>query len=277
MGKALELGKIAHELRIDIARLFYQSQTGHMAPALSCIDIFTVLYFGDIVYREKLFSKERDRIILSKGHACAALYVVLARLGYFPRQEFMTFYQKNSRLGGHPNVLLPGIETATGSLGHGICFATGTAKAAQLDKKNYKTYVVMGDGENQEGSVWEAAMFAAKENLNNLIVIIDRNQLQASARIEEIGPLEPLADKWRAFGWDVKTVDGHDFSALQNVLNEAKWSKKKPVCIIANTVKGKGISIAENSEMWHSRAPKAEEWPIVCKDLGIRMEDLKTI
>jgi len=271
------MNELQHSLRVDLLRMFYKSGTGHMAPALSCVDILAVLYFGGIVNWENRFSACRDRVILSKGHACAALYVVLARAGYFSREELLTFYQYKSRLGGHPSVVLPGVETATGSLGHGICFATGTAKAAKIDKKSYKTYVIMGDGESQEGSVWEAAEFAGNQQLDNLIVIMDRNHLQASARVEEIASIEPVADKWRAFRWNVVSVDGHDAQALQMVLDNAKQGNGRPTLVLANTIKGKGVSIAENSSAWHSRAPKGEEWECICKELNITMEDLKAI
>lgn len=277
MSQEIFLNSIAHELRIDILRMFHQSKTGHLAPALSCIDILTVLYFGGIINESNLFSQNRDRVILSKGHACAALYAVLARVGYFPREELLTFYQKNTRLGGHPNIVLPGIETATGSLGHGICFGTGTAKAAKVNSKDYKTYVIIGDGESQEGSVWEAAMFAANQHLDNLIVILDRNGLQASTSIDEIAPLEPIKEKWQSFGWNVEEVDGHDFDAMQQVFEKAKIENEKPTIVVANTIKGKGISFAQNNPEWHSRAPKGEEWEKVCQEFGIREEELDRI
>ena len=191
--------------------MFYISKTGHFAPALSCVDIFAELYFDGIIDYEKRFSEDPDRVNLSKGHACAALYAVLAKAEYFPREALGSFYQKDSLLGGHPNVALPGIETATGALGHGICFATGTAMAATLDHKDFYTYVILGDGESEEGSVWEAVQFAGKEKLNKLIVIIDYNKLQASDRVEQLSPLEPIKEKWEAFGWSVLSVDGHDF------------------------------------------------------------------
>ncbi len=271
------LKAIAHELRIDIARMFRASGTGHMAPALSCVDIFTELYFDGIINWDKRKTSERDRVILSKGHACAALYVVLAKAGYFPKEELLTFYKKNSRLGGHPNISLPGIETATGALGHGICFATGTAMAAKIDEADYRTYVVLGDGESEEGSVWEAAQFASNQKLDNLTVIMDRNRLQASTWVDDIAPIEPVKDKWEAFGWNVNSVNGHDFEELHGAFLEAKNTKEVPTLIIANTVKGKGFSIAENTPDWHSRAPKGEEWKEVCRELGITMEELETI
>ena len=272
-----DVEKIAHELRIDIAKLFFCSGTGHMAPALSCIDILTALYFGGVADLDKRFGDSRDRVILSKGHACAALYVVLARLGYFPREELWTFYKRNSRLGGHPNIALSGIETATGALGHGICFATGTAKAAKMSGKDFRTYVIVGDGELQEGSVWEAAEFATNQKLDNLTVIVDRNRLQASDWVDDIAPIDPLVDKWKSFGWHAETVDGHDIAALIDTLTAAKLRADQPTVLIANTIKGKGISLAENSPNWHSRAPKKDEWRSVCEDLKITMEELQSL
>lgn len=273
----MSLKKIAHELRIDILRMFYKSKSGHLAPALSCVDIFATLYFGNIISWEKRFQDDRDRVILSKGHACAALYAVLARVGFFPRKELLTFYQANSRLGGHPSFALPGIETPTGALGHGVCFGTGTALAAKLNHQDYRTFVVMGDGESQEGSVWEAAVFAANHHLDNLVYILDYNGLQASSFVSDIAPIESVEEKWRAFGWDVISVDGHDFKQLQTALSPKQDTDGKPLMVVARTVKGKGLSIAENNPEWHSRAPKKEEWESVCHDLGITMEDLQTI
>ncbi len=274
---AMSLSDIAREVRIDVLRMFYASGTGHLAPALSCVDILVTLYFGDVIDWEARFTTNRDRVILSKGHGCAALYAVLARAGYFPRDELLTFYKRDSRLGGHPNIALPGIETATGALGHGICFATGTAKAAKLDGKEFRSYVIVGDGEMQEGSVWEAAQFAVKERLDNLTVIVDCNNLQASDWVETIVPLGDLSAKWESFGWNVTEADGHDFGSLLNALTDTKSVKEKPSIIIAKTIKGKGVPLAENNPAWHSRAPKGVEWEKVCHDLGIAMEDLKAI
>lgn len=274
---AMTLEKIAHEIRVDLLRMFYVSRTGHMAPALSCVDIFTELYFRPVIDWEKRFSDDRDRVILSKGHGCAALYAVLARAGYFPREELLTYYQKNTRLGGHPHISLPGIETATGSLGHGICFATGTALAAKVDGRFYRTYVIIGDGEAEEGSVWEAAMFAGNHGLGNLTVVMDRNRLQASSWVSEIAPLDPMIDKWKAFKWNVLCVNGHDFAELGRAFEDAKNCTNRPTILIADTVKGKGVPAAENSTEWHSRVPKENEWAAVCDDMGISLKELEKI
>lgn len=277
MRSSNELEGIARDVRLDIFRMFRKSGTGHLAPALSCADIFTELYFAPIINWDERFGEKRDRIVLSKGHACAALYAVLARAEYFSREELLTFYQKNSLLGGHPNVNLKGIETATGALGHGICFATGTAMAAKLGGDSFRTYAVIGDGECEEGSVWEAAMFAANQELDNLVVIIDKNTLQASDRVEDIAPLGKLDKKWESFGWHVVETSGHDFDRLGKAFAEAKEIKGVPTVIIADTIKGKGLRIAEDNKEWHSRAPKGEEWDAVLSDYGIDIKDLETV
>ena len=279
MNKSIaELEKIAHEIRIDIARMFYKTQTGHFAPALSCVDILTTLYFGGFVNPDKKFSDERDRVILSKGHAAAALYATLAKAGYFAREELLSYYDNFSRLGAHPVPVLPGVETVSGSLGHGICYATGVAKAAKIDDKPFKTYVILGDGESEEGSVYEAAMFASAQNLDNLIVIMDYNKIQGSEKIEDITRLEPVVDKWAAFGWNVLRCDGNDCNALCEAMNEAYHnSNGKPSILIADTLKGKGVSFVENNVAWHSRAPKGDEWQMVCDDLQISLQEVAHI
>ncbi len=265
---------LSRELRLDLFRMFYVSGTGHMAPALSCLDILTCLYFAPVIDYEKRFGNDRDRVVLSKGHGCAALYAVLAKAGYFPREQLLTFYQTNSLLGGHPNIELHGIEAATGALGHGICFATGTAKASKISGNIYRSYAILGDGECEEGSVWEAAMFASNNNLDNLTVVVDYNGIQASDKIDNISPLGNLAAKWESFGWKSITVDGHDYSSLINAFNIAKETKGVPFVIIAKTIKGKGVSIAEDNPAWHSRAPKDKEWDLICEEYGISLEDL---
>lgn len=273
---AMELEQIAAELRLDVLRMFYRSGTGHMTPALSCLDILVTLYFGGIIAWERRFADDRDRVILSKGHACAALYAVLARAGFFPREELLTFYQRDTRLGGHPDIGLPGIETATGALGHGICFATGTALAAKTDGSAYRTYCLMGDGESQEGSVWEAAAFASNHGLSNLTVIMDCNSLQASNYIDEIAPIEPLRAKWSSFGWDVLECSGHDYAVLTETLHRTKTAEH-PTVILARTIKGKGVAFAEGNPAWHSRAPKGAEWDVICAAYGIEKEVLAAL
>ena len=269
------LQKLAGDIRLDILRMFYISGRGHLAPALSCVDILISLYLDPVINYEKRFSPERDRVILSKGHACAALYAVLAYAGFFERERLWTFYQKGSLLGGHPNIQLPGVEAATGSLGHGLCFGTGTAVAAKLDKKDYRTYVVIGDGESEEGAVWEAASFAGNKHLDNLTVIMDHIGLQGSGFVEEIAPIAPLKARWRDFGWNTIDSDGHDYDSLKSAFMRAKECSEKPSIIIARTTKGKGIKSIENNPAWHSRAPKGAEWDVICEALGLSLEDIK--
>lgn len=273
MKKSLQ--KIAGDIRLDILRMFYISGRGHLAPALSCVDILISLYLEPIINYDKRFSPERDRVILSKGHACAALYAVLAYAGFFEREKLWTFYQKGTLLGGHPNIQLSGVETATGSLGHGLCFGTGVAMAAKLDRGDYRTYVIIGDGESEEGSVWEAASFAGNKHLDNLTVIMDHNGLQGSDFIKEVAPIEPIEARWRDFGWNTLNADGHDYDSLKSVFAQSMECKGKPSIIIAKTTKGKGVKSIENNPAWHSRAPKSTEWNVICEDLGLSLEDIK--
>lgn len=272
-----KLAQIACELRADIMKMYYIAGWGHLAPALSCVDILTALYWGGIIDTENLFAENHDRMILSKGHACAALYAVLARFGYFPRSDLAGFYQKGSPLIGLASSKVNGIDIPTGSLGHGICFATGTALAAKLDHKKYYTYVILGDGESQEGSVWEAAMFAGVHQLNKLIVILDCNRLQASDWVDNITTLGAIKDKWESFGWCTQRVDGHSYDELIAALRRAKEEKFKPTLLIADTIKGKGLPMAENNPSWHSRAPQGSEWEKACSEMGMTMEELKRL
>jgi len=267
--------KINHDLRVKLVKMFFKSKAGHLAPALSCLDILAALYLGGVISKVEN-PCDRDRVVLSKGHGCAALYVVLSEAGIIPKEELSSFYQYGTRLQGHPSLELPGVETGTGSLGHGICFATGTALAAKLDGKSFHTYVIAGDGETQEGSVWEAAMFASHHGLNNLTVIIDHNKLQCNDCISAIIETEPLGGKWESFGWHVERVDGHDSAALVELL-QSKPGGSSPLAIIADTTKGKGLSFMENDPSWHCRAPKGDEWGVVCQELGITVEELERL
>lgn len=274
-GMSDGLTDLSRRLRVELVKMFHRSGTGHLAPALSCLDILTALYFGGAVDRSKKGQADRDRVILSKGHGCAALYVVLAEAGFFPKEELATFYQPGTRLQGHPSLSLPGIETATGSLGHGLCFATGTALAAKLDGLDYQNFVIIGDGETQEGSVWEAAMFAANHGLDNLKVILDYNRLQASDHLEKIAGLEPVADKWAAFGWCVERVGGHDLPALAEILKAPPAEPGRPTLIIADTVKGMGLSLMAGHSAWHCRVPQGDQWASVLQDLGLEPDELR--
>jgi transketolase len=243
----------ARQLRIDIVKSINKAGKGHIGGAFSIIEILTTLYYGDILKFDPNNPKweDRDRFILSKGHAGIALYAVLADLGFFPKEE-LDYLNKGRLLAEHPDPRIPGIEVVSGSLGHGLSVGSGMALADKLDKNQKSTFVLMGDGECYEGSVWEAAMFASHHELNNLCGIVDRNGLITHGSTEKINKLEPFADKWQAFGWRVIDVDGHNFGDLNNAFNQFKSHKiSKPTLIIAHTLKGRGVSFMENQANWH--------------------------
>lgn len=261
----------AQRLRKTIFKVICQGGGGHIPACLSIVEILTVLYHQLLrIDPDNPKGADRDRFILSKGHASVALYAVLADKGFISFEELATYGHPGTVLGGHPDMYkVSGVEASTGALGHGFGFGVGMALAGKMDAKDYRVFTLLGDGECQEGSVWEAAMFAPQHNLDNLIAIIDYNKLQALDRLENIVSLEPLADKWAAFGWEVREVDGHDISALQNVLEAVPFESGKPSLIIAHTTKGKGISFMENVPIWHYRLPNAEEIKIACAELGL--------
>lgn len=257
-------------IRTQILEAIFKAQTGHIGGAFSCTDIIVALYYGGILRFDpnKPQCEGRDKFILSKGHASIALYAVLADLGYFDSSEIMTFCQNGSRLGGHPNRSVPGIEADTGSLGHGLSIGCGLAWCAKIDKKDYKTFVLIGDGECYEGSVWEALMFAAHYELNNLVLIIDRNRQIVMDFTEECIRLDPLSDKLMAFGWQVAEVNGHSFTELEKVFSKAMHRKSSmPLAIIANTTKGKGVSFMEGILRWHHSVPNKEEYDTAIQEL----------
>jgi len=260
----------AKKIRRYVINMIYEAGSGHPGGSLSCVDIITTLYFH-IMMHDPLEPKweDRDRFILSKGHAAPALYATLAEAGYFPVEELKTLRKFGSRLQGHPEAkLLPGIEFSTGSLGQGLSVGAGIALNTKLEKKDFRTYVLLGDGEIEEGQVWEAALFANHNKLNNLTAIIDRNRYQIDGKTEEILSLEPLEDKWRAFGWNVLTTDGHNIRDLINMFEKIKTnSGKKPTVIIANTIKGRGISFMEGDNNWHGKSPSKEEYELAIKEL----------
>lgn len=265
-----KLKELAKENRINILKMVYNAQSGHIGGALSSADIMTVLYHKCMKTCPKWTdSKEfnsRDRFVLSKGHASAILYSVLAQLGYFPKEELMTFRIFGSRLQGHPVPFCPGVEVATGSLGQGLSIACGIATGLKLDKKPSNVFVLLGDGELQEGSVWEGFMHGSHQRLDNLIAIIDRNRLQIDGCTENIKSMEPLSEKIRAFGWEVTEIDGHDFEQIYNAIEKAK-SNNKPTAIIANTIKGKGVSFMENDAGWHGKAPNKDQFEKALSEL----------
>ena len=260
--------KLAVKLRMDILRMAAKARSSHIGAALSAADILAVLYYSFLNYTpEDAGNDLRDRLIFSKGHGGAALYAVLAAAGFFPEPELENYCSNGSSLSGHVNCNnVPGVEFSTGSLGHGLPVASGIALSLKKRSNSARVVVVMGDGECNEGAVWEAAMFAAAFHLSNLTVIIDRNRMQALGNTEDIIPLEPFADKWKSFGWMVSGTDGHDHGKLLNALRHPH--PDKPHCIIADTVKGKGISFMENKLLWHYRAPDAGQFEAAMRELS---------
>ncbi|MFC1510439.1 transketolase [Candidatus Omnitrophota bacterium] len=250
-------------IRREVLRMTTQAGKGHLGGAFSSVELLVALYYGGLMrFDPKNPSWEkRDRFILSKGHSCEALYVILADNGFFPIQDLATYQQLGSSLSGHPHRHIAGIEADTGSLGHGLGVGAGIALAAQMDKSDYLTFVLMGDGECCEGSVWEAAMFAPKHELNNLVAIVDRNQLCVTDRVDDCVSLDPLDKKFEAFGWDVLTLDGHSFEDIINSFEHVRTRvSEKPLCVIADTVKGKGVSFMEGELRWHHGIPKNIEY-----------------
>lgn len=255
------LKETANTIRQDIVKMIAEASSGHPGGSLSATDIVTVLYFNEMnVDPKNPDDPNRDRFILSKGHASPVLYGALAEKGFFPKEELMTFRKLNSRLQGHPSKKsLPGVDMSTGSLGQGLSAANGMALAAKLDNKDYRVYAILGDGEIQEGMIWEAAMSASHFKLDNLTAFLDYNHLQIDGRVEDIMNPAPVDDKFRSFGWHVIIIDGHDLNQIDDAIQEAKSTKGKPTMIIANTVKGKGVSFMENQVGWHGTAPNKEQ------------------
>ena len=271
----MELEKKAKELRAQIFKAICNGGGGHIPTALSMVDILVVLYYKFLkIDPKKPKAVDRDRFVLSKGHGGVALYAVLADLGFFDKEHLDTFGKKGTILGGHPDMYrVPGVEASTGALGHGFPFAVGIALAGKMDKKPYRVFSIIGDGECQEGSIWEAALFAPQHRLDNLVCIIDHNKFQAMDRLDTIVSLAPLADKWRAFGWAVKEVDGHNIKDLTALFESLPFEKGKPSLVVAHTIKGKGVSFMENTAIWHYRMPGKEEMAIAVKELGLEWQN----
>ena len=264
-----EMKNLTQKLRRHIVTMVAQAGSGHPGGSLSMVEIITALYFRVMHHNPyEPHWPDRDRFILSKGHCGPALYAALAEAGYIPLEELATFRNHGSRLQGHVHIMTPGIEMSTGSLGQGLSFGIGVALAGRLDQRDYRVYVLLGDGECDEGQVWEAAMAAAHYKLDNLTAIVDRNKIQNDRWTSEAMELEPLADKWRSFGWQVAEVDGHALEQVIKALEEAKNAKGKPSVIIAHTIKGKGVSFMENNADFHGRAPNPEELELALKELG---------
>lgn len=260
------LKKIAVDVRKDILCDTCKAGSGHPGGSLSATDIMVCLYFNKMKHNPKKPSNpDRDRFILSKGHAAPALYACLARAGYFPVKELETLRKLGSRLQGHPErTRLPGVEASTGPLGQGLSFANGVALAGRIDKKNYKVYCMIGDGESQEGMVWEAAMTSGHYKLDNLCVILDHNRLQIDGEVAKVKTIEPIKDKFLAFNFHVIEIDGHNYEEIMIALDKADTIKGKPTIIIANTIKGKGVKSMENKAEWHGKACKPEELEKLC-------------
>jgi transketolase len=250
-------------------QMVYEAQLGHPGGDFSAADILATLYFGVMRFDPKnARDPKRDRFVMSKGHCTGAFYSVLARAGFFPEAELSSYMEPLSRLNGHPNRnYLPGVETNTGPLGHGLPVATGIAIAGQMDKADFRTFVLTGDGELQEGSNWEAALTVAHRKLENLTLIVDRNRLQQGAGTEDTASLDPLDDKWRAFGWHVEVVDGHNHAQLLDILSASPNGRGKPLCVIANTFKGKGVSFMHDNVSWHHGVPSKEQFEQAMREL----------
>lgn len=264
-----ELKKIALEIRKESLIMVHMAQSGHIGGSLSEADLLAALYFYKLrINPENPRWEDRDRFILSKGHACPAYYTALAWKGFFDKKELQSFRKINGLLQGHPELFIPGVDYAGGSLGQGVPFANGIAIAGKLDKKDYKVYVLIGDGESQEGVVWEAAMSAVFHKLDNLIYILDKNQVQQTGKTKEIMDIDPAPDKWKAFGFYVIEIDGHDMGQIVNALDKADVVKGRPVMIIAHTIKGKGVSFMELNHRFHGKPPNDEEFKKAMDELN---------
>ncbi|WP_300382221.1 transketolase [Clostridium sp.] len=265
-----ELQSIAKTIRGDIVSMLTESASGHPGGSLSATDIVTTLFFGEMnIDPKNPKDEDRDRFVLSKGHAAPVLYSALARKGYFPVEELNTLRKINSRLQGHPSMrCLPGIDMSTGSLGQGISAAVGIALAGKIDKKDYRVYTVLGDGELEEGQVWEASMSAAHYKLNNLTAFIDFNGLQIDGDIIKVMNPTPIDKKFEAFGWNVLVIDGHNIGEILESIEKAKACKDKPTAVVCKTVKGKGVSFMENSAAWHGTAPNKEQCAQALAEIG---------
>lgn len=266
----IDYQKIAKGIRKEILKMHFLSQESHIGSALSCVDILTVLYFKILhINSKKPFDENRDRFILSKGHAVSVLYATLALKGFFPKNILKTYCENKSKLPGHATRgTVPGIEVSTGSLGHGLAMGAGMALVGKKDGKKYRVFVLISDGECDEGSIWESALFCSHHKLDNLTVIIDYNKLQALGRTNEILNLEPLEDKWTSFGWAVKEIDGHNHLQIEEVLSNPPFTKDKPSMIIAHTTKGKGISFLEDKLESHYKPPNKEQYELALKELN---------
>ena len=263
-----ELEQKALDIRRNIIEQVYSAASGHPGGSLSITDVMTVLYFNELNIDEKNPRwEDRDRLVLSKGHCSPALYATLAERGFFDKKDLKTFRRINSNLQGHPDMnKVPGVDMTTGSLGQGLSAANGMAIVGKLDNKDYRVYCILGDGEIEEGQIWEAAMTANKYKLDNLCVIVDNNNLQIDGTIEEVMSSYPIDKKFESFGFNVININGHDFEEIMEALKKARETKGKPTCIVAKTIKGKGVSLMENQVGWHGKAPNDDQYNEIIKE-----------
>ena len=275
--KKKELQIFAAKARIGVIEGVYNAKAGHPGGSLSICDLLAYLYNGEMsIDASNPHMEDRDRFVLSKGHAAPALYATLALKGFFPVEDLKTLRKSDSYLQGHPNMnKIPGVDMSTGSLGQGISAAVGMALGAKLDKKDFRVYTVLGDGEIEEGEVWEAAMFAANRGLDNLVAVVDYNGLQIDGTVEEVNSPYPIADKFKAFKWNVVEIDGHDFDVIESALENARATKGVPTCIVMKTIKGKGVSYMENAVGWHGKAPNTEEYEQAMTELKAALAELE--
>jgi len=271
-----QLKLLANQIRQDLIEALVSAGSGHTAGPLGMAEVFTALYFNVLKHNPKYpFWEERDRVVLSNGHICPVIYSTMANAGYFPKKELKTLRHFGSRLQGHPHrTSLPGLETTSGPLGSGLSQASGMAYAFRMDKKKNYVYCLMSDGEQEAGQTWEAALFAGKNKLHNLIAFIDRNNIQIDGHTEDIMPLEPLADKYRAFNWHVIEIDANNIKAVIDACNAAKTIYEKPTLIIAHNIPGKGVSFMENDYEWHGKPPTAEQGKVALAELKVWRENI---
>lgn len=276
-SKKKELAVFATKVRIGIIEGVHSAKAGHPGGSLSICEVLSYLYNEEMRVDPKNPKwQSRDRFVLSKGHGAPALYATLALKGFFPVEDLKTLRKSDSYLQGHPNMnKIPGVDMSTGSLGQGISAAVGMAIGAKLDNADFRVYTILGDGEIEEGEVWEAAMLAGNRQLDNLVAIVDYNGLQIDGTIEEVNSAYPIADKFKAFNWNVIEIDGHNYDEIEEAFNNAKQTKGKPTCIVMKTVKGKGVSYMENSVGWHGKAPNDEEYEIAMGELNAALKELE--
>ncbi len=272
-----QLELVAYKIRKHAIDGVYSAKSGHPGGSLSIADIMAVLYFEEMnVDPQNPQNPDRDRFVLSKGHCAPALYGTLAEKGFIPREDIMTLRKADSYLQGHPDMKnIPGVDMSTGSLGQGICAANGMALAAKLDNKDYRVYTILGDGECEEGQVWEAAMFAAHYKLDNLVAFLDFNGLQIDGDITKVMNPTPFDKKFEAFGWNVITIDAHNYDEIKDALAKAREVKGKPTLVLAKSIKGKGVSYMENNAGWHGAAPNDEQYEVAANELNAKIEELE--